>query len=150
MIRPARQLKKARRVVRLQVIRRLDIQPGDVLVIRMQGQPEMGAMNRLTDLLGCKAVVLPADAKLGVVRVEVEARSIDLVFADHSLVNPFDLDASGAVFQPNDPPVVTIDRDAPCRNALARDGKSYPKSSCQRCGTLLRPGWKCAEGVGYL
>lgn len=100
MIRRARHIKKARRAARLSVIRRLDIQPGDVLVIRMQGQPEMGAMNRLTDLLGCKAVVLPADAKLDVVRVEVEARSIDLVFADHSLVNPFDLDASGAVFQP--------------------------------------------------
>lgn len=36
---------------------------------------------------------------------------------------------------------------APCRNALARDGKPYPKSSCQRCGTLLRSGWKCANGV---
>lgn len=100
MIRPTRQLKKARRAVRLQVIRRLDIQPGDVLVIRMQGQPEMGAMNRMVELLGCKAVVLPVDAKLDVVRVEVEERLIDLVFADHSLVNPFDLDASGAVFQP--------------------------------------------------
>lgn len=150
MIRRARHIKKARRAARLSVIRRLDIQPSDVLVIRMQGQPAMEAMKRLTDLLGCKAVVLPVDAKLDVVRVGVEERSIDLVFADHSLVNPFDLDASGSVFQPNDPPVVTIDRDAPCRNALARDGKSYPKSSCQRCGTLLRPGWKCAEGVGYL
>lgn len=36
---------------------------------------------------------------------------------------------------------------APCRNALWRDGKPFPKSSCQRCGTLLRPGWKCADGV---
>lgn len=36
---------------------------------------------------------------------------------------------------------------ATCRNALRRDGKPFPKSSCQRCGTLLRPGWKCADGV---
>lgn len=39
------------------------------------------------------------------------------------------------------------DEQFPCRNALARDGKPYPKSNCQRCGTLMRPGWKCAEGV---
>lgn len=77
MIRRARQIKKARRAVRLSVIRRLDVQPGDVLVIRMQGQPEMGAMNRLTELLGCKAVVLPADAKLDVVRVEPKMLVID-------------------------------------------------------------------------
>lgn len=98
MIRPARQLKKARRAVRMSVIRRLDVQPGDVLVIRMQGQPDMEAMNNLTDLLGCKAVVLLVDAKLDVVRVEVEPRLIDLGFAGRSTVNPFDLDASGSVF----------------------------------------------------
>lgn len=46
-----------------------------------------------------------------------------------------------------EPLSVRLDPNAPCRNALARDGKSYPKSSCRRCGTLLRPGWKCAEGV---
>jgi len=40
-----------------------------------------------------------------------------------------------------------LDPNAPCRNALAREGKPYPKSNCQRCGTLMRPGWKCAEGV---
>lgn len=98
MIRRTRQLKKARRAVRLSVIRRLDVQPGDVLVIRMQGQPEPGAMNRMVELLGCKAVVLPVDAKLDVVRVEVEERSIDLEFSGRSTVNPFDLDASGSVF----------------------------------------------------
>lgn len=46
-----------------------------------------------------------------------------------------------------EPLTIRLDPNAPCRNALARDGKSYPKSNCQRCGTLLRPGWKCAEGV---
>lgn len=40
-----------------------------------------------------------------------------------------------------------INPDAPCRNALRRDGKPFPKSSCQRCGPLIRPGWKCADGV---
>ena len=44
-------------------------------------------------------------------------------------------------------PAPVIIEGAPCRNALARDGKPYPKSSCQRCGTLLRSGWKCANGV---
>ena len=47
----------------------------------------------------------------------------------------------------DDQPAPVIIEGAPCRNALARDGKPYPKSSCQRCGTLLRSGWKCANGV---
>lgn len=47
----------------------------------------------------------------------------------------------------DDQPAPAIIEGAPCRNALARDGKPYPKSSCQRCGTLLRSGWKCANGV---
>lgn len=46
-----------------------------------------------------------------------------------------------------EPETVTLNLDAPCRNALKRDGECYPKSNCQRCGTLMRPGWKCAEGL---
>jgi len=46
-----------------------------------------------------------------------------------------------------EPMTIRLDPNAPCRNALAREGKPYPKSNCQRCGTLMRPGWKCAEGV---
>lgn len=46
-----------------------------------------------------------------------------------------------------EPMTLRLDPNATCRNALAREGKPYPKSNCQRCGTLMRPGWKCAEGV---
>jgi len=33
-----------------------------------------------------------------------------------------------------------------CRERLKATGHPYPKSSCQKCGTLMRPGWRCAEG----
>lgn len=45
------------------------------------------------------------------------------------------------------PAAPPLNPDALCRNALARDGKPFPKSNCQRCGTLMRPGWTCADGV---
>lgn len=35
-----------------------------------------------------------------------------------------------------------------CRLRLQAEGKAYPKSSCAKCGTLLRPNFQCAEGLG--
>ena len=78
-------------------------------------------------------------------------RIADVVWPALEGVGPTPIDDAGAVFQPHadaqEQLTVRLDLDAPCRNALARGGKSYPKSNCQRCGTLLRPGWQCAEGI---
>jgi len=32
---------------------------------------------------------------------------------------------------------------ANCRERLKAEGKAYPRSSCEHCGSLLTPGWKC-------
>ena len=34
-----------------------------------------------------------------------------------------------------------------CRNYLRHMGQPYPKSGCSRCGSVLRTGWKCPEGI---
>lgn len=34
-----------------------------------------------------------------------------------------------------------------CRNALKEMGLPYPRSSCAKCGSLLRPGWRCADRI---
>lgn len=34
-----------------------------------------------------------------------------------------------------------------CRERQKALGMAYPRSSCEKCGTLLRPGWWCAEQV---
>lgn len=35
-----------------------------------------------------------------------------------------------------------------CREKLREAGLPYPKSSCQKCGSLIGHGWKCAEKTG--
>lgn len=32
-----------------------------------------------------------------------------------------------------------------CRQKLIALGLPYPKSSCHKCGGILRPGWRCGE-----
>lgn len=32
-----------------------------------------------------------------------------------------------------------------CREKLRAAGLPYPKSNCEQCGSLIRPGWRCAE-----
>lgn len=34
-----------------------------------------------------------------------------------------------------------------CRLKLQAEGKPYPKSSCAKCGSLIRPNFQCAEGL---
>jgi hypothetical protein len=34
-----------------------------------------------------------------------------------------------------------------CRRARKEMGLSYPRSSCVKCGSLMRPGWRCAEDI---
>ena len=69
----------------------------------------------------------------------VEAMSKAIARAESALAEP--------KAHHQEPMTIRLDPNALCRNALAREGKPYPKSNCQRCGTLMRPGWKCAEGV---
>ncbi len=42
---------------------------------------------------------------------------------------------------------VAEDVSKPCRQELINTGGFYPKSSCQRCGSILRPGWKCSKEI---
>jgi hypothetical protein len=37
--------------------------------------------------------------------------------------------------------------DPQCRRKRMALNLSYPKSSCAKCGTVIRPGWRCAEEV---
>lgn len=32
-----------------------------------------------------------------------------------------------------------------CRQKRVALGLSYPKSGCDKCGSIIRPGWQCAE-----
>jgi len=34
-----------------------------------------------------------------------------------------------------------------CREKRRKAGLPYSRSSCARCGSLLRPGWSCAEEI---
>lgn len=35
-----------------------------------------------------------------------------------------------------------------CREQRRLMGLPYPRSSCPQCGFVLRPGWRCTEGIG--
>lgn len=35
-----------------------------------------------------------------------------------------------------------------CREKRKAAGLPYPRSSCDLCGSLLRPGWRCPESEG--
>jgi hypothetical protein len=37
--------------------------------------------------------------------------------------------------------------DPQCRLARIAQGLSYPRSSCAKCGSVIRAGWSCAEGL---
>lgn len=45
-----------------------------------------------------------------------------------------------------------VDKSQPteplCRNKRKALGLAYPKSNCQKCGPIIRVGWRCADEVG--
>lgn len=68
MKRNPRQTKKAARSVRLSRIARADLGPDDILVVRTGVDGGEHAMEGVSKVLGCKVLILPADARLDVVR----------------------------------------------------------------------------------
>ena len=38
-----------------------------------------------------------------------------------------------------------MEADPQCRQKRIALGLPYPRSSCEKCGSLIRVGWKCAE-----
>lgn len=48
---------------------------------------------------------------------------------------------------PTSPPDDARPAEPLCRTRRQQLGLPYAKSNCYKCGTVIRPGWRCAEGL---